>query len=149
VVKAFATPAGADAAPITGVLSFVDNGVDTTTGTVTLKARFQNEDNRLWPGQFVPVGLELFVEKDALLVPTIAVQTGQEGTFIYGIDGEKKAQMHAVTVARQVGDKSVITKGLEAGETIVVDGQSRLAVGSVVEVLVPGAKPEAKKGAPK
>jgi multidrug efflux system membrane fusion protein len=133
-VKAFAMPSGGDTATINGTLSFVDNGVDTTTGTVTLKARFQNEDNRLWPGQFVPVGLELFVEKDALLVPTIAVQTGQDGTFIYGIDAEKKAQMHPVTVARQVGDKSVITKGLNPGDKIVIDGQSRLAVGSVVEI---------------
>ena len=122
-----------------GVLSFVDNGVDTTTGTVTLKARFPNDDNRLWPGQFMPVTLDLFVERGAVLVPSVAVQTGQEGLFVWILDEAGKAQLRPVKVARAVGDKSVIASGLSAGERVVVDGQSRLTVGVTADIKTPGA----------
>jgi len=122
-----------------GVLSFVDNGVDTTTGTVTLKARFPNDDNRLWPGQFMPVTLDLFVERGAVLVPSVAVQTGQEGLFVWILDEAGKAQLRPVKVARAVGDKSVIASGLSAGERVVVDGQSRLTVGATADIKTPGA----------
>jgi multidrug efflux system membrane fusion protein len=124
---------------VEGALSFVDNGVDTTTGNVTLKAQFENQDNLLWPGQFVPVQLELFVQQDAMLIPTQAIQTGQEGTFVFVIDDKNKAQMQPVTVGRAAGDMSVITKGLTAGTKVVVDGQSRLTVGATVDIKVPGA----------
>lgn len=122
-----------------GVLSFVDNGVDTTTGTVTLKARFPNDDNRLWPGQFMPVTLDLFVERGAVLVPSVAVQTGQEGLFVWILDEAGKAQLRPVKVARAVGEKSVIASGLSAGERVVVDGQSRLTVGATADIKTPGA----------
>ena len=119
---------------VEGRLSFVDNGVDTTTGNVTLKAQFENQDNLLWPGQFVPVQLELFVQHDALMVPTQAVQTGQDGTFVFVIDDKDKAQMQPVTVLRASGDNTVITSGLKPGVRVVLDGQSRLSIGAGVEI---------------
>jgi multidrug efflux system membrane fusion protein len=128
---------GQTGTPITGALSFVDNGVDTTTGSVTLKARFANEDNRLWPGQFVPVSLELFVQKNAVMIPTTAVQTGQDGLFVWVLDAADKAEMRPVKIERAVGDHSVVAAGLEAGTRVVADGQSRLTIGATVEVKAP------------
>ena len=142
-IKARAMPGSAAGSAagrsVEGALSFVDNGVDTTTGNVTLKAQFENPDNLLWPGQFVPVQLELFVQQDAMLIPTQAIQTGQEGTFVFVIDDNNKAQMQPVTVGRAAGDMSVVTKGLTAGTKVVVDGQSRLSVGATVEIKVTSA----------
>lgn len=147
-IKARAMPGSAAGSvagrSVEGALSFVDNGVDTTTGNVTLKAQFENQDNLLWPGQFVPVQLELFVQQDAMLIPTQAIQTGQEGTFVFVIDDKNKAQMQPVTVGRAAGEMSVITKGLTAGTKVVVDGQSRLTVGATVDIKVPGAAGAAK-----
>lgn len=131
------TPRGT-AAAVVGRLSFIDNGVDTTTGTVLLKGQFDNRDGRLWPGQFVAASLELYVDKDALLVPSVAVMNGQEGPFVFVVDAQGKAQMQPVTVGRVVDEKTVIEKGLEAGATVVTDGQSRLIPGASVEVK-PGA----------
>jgi multidrug efflux system membrane fusion protein len=133
-IPAAALPSRGSTIPIPGVLSFVDNGVDTTTGTVTLKARFENRENLLWPGQFVPVSLQLYVEPGALLVPAPAVQTGQEGTYVFVIDDKGKAQVQPVTVARAVGDRALISKGLEPGARVVTDGQSRLTAGATVEI---------------
>jgi multidrug efflux system membrane fusion protein len=136
-LKATAVPGQRSPTPILGVLSFVDNGVDTTTGSVTLKARFANEDNQLWPGQFVAVLLELYTQRDAVLVPTPAIQTGQDGSFVFLIDQAGTAQVQAVQVTRQVGDRSVVAQGLRGGEQVVVDGQSRLTVGAKVEIKTP------------
>lgn len=130
-----------DAQPIAGTLSFVDNGVDTTTGTVTLKGRFANDDRRLWPGQFVRVELELFREANAVMVPTQAVQAGQDGTFVFTVDETGAAVMKKVVAGRQVGDKTVIEQGLEAGERVVTDGQGKLAPGSKVDVKEAGGAP--------
>jgi multidrug efflux system membrane fusion protein len=132
-LRALATPRG-DALPVAGALNFVDNGVDTTTGTVTLKARFENADNRLWPGQFVAVALELFVDTAAILVPSSAVQNGQDGPFVFVVDGSGKANMQPVTLGRAVGDRVVIEKGITAGTRVVTDGQSRITPGSTVEI---------------
>jgi multidrug efflux system membrane fusion protein len=140
-IKARTMPSSAAGRSVEGALSFVDNGVDTTTGNVTLKAQFENQDNLLWPGQFVPVQLELFVQQDAMLIPTPAIQTGQDGTFVFVIDDKNKAQMLPVTIGRTVGDMSVVTKGLTAGTKVVVDGQSRLTVGATVDVKLSGGGP--------
>jgi multidrug efflux system membrane fusion protein len=139
-IPASALPSQGAKLPIQGVLSFVDNGVDTTTGTVTLKARFENQENLLWPGQFVPVALQLYVEPGALLIPAPAVQTGQDGTYVFVIDASGKAQVQPVTVARAVGDRALISKGLEAGARVVTDGQSRLTSGATVEIKDEGGK---------
>ncbi len=123
-----------DGSATVGTLSFVDNGVDSTTGTVLLKARFDNSDRSLWPGQFVRVELELFSDPGAVLVPSQAVQTSQTGTFVFTIDDKGKAVMRPVTVGRAVGDLTVIEQGLKVGERIVTDGQGKLAPGSKVAI---------------
>jgi multidrug efflux system membrane fusion protein len=133
-LRAVATTAqgGAGAA---GTLSFIDNGVDSTTGTVTLKARFDNADNALWPGQFVSVALELFVEPDAVMVPTAAVQPAQDGgQFVFVIGKDGKAQVAPIIATRTVGDRTVVEKGVDAGARVVTDGQSRLTPGATVDV---------------
>ncbi len=133
-----AQSAGA-AHPFIGTLSFVDNGVDTTTGTVTLKAKFDNAERQLWPGQFVRVELELFRESSAVLVPSAAIQTGQDGTFVFVVDDKGVAEMHPVVAGRSIGDKTVVDSGLDAGARVVTDGQAKLAPGSKVEIKGEGA----------
>ena len=123
-----------DGSAVLGSLSFVDNGVDSTTGTVTLKARFENGDRQLWPGQFVRVELQLFSDPAAVLVPATAVQTSQTGTFVFTIDDNGKAEMRPVTSGRVVGDLVVIEQGLKVGERVVTDGQGKLAPGSKVAI---------------
>lgn len=127
-------PSRQDVAADEGTLSFVDNGVDTTTGTITLKATFENGARRLWPGQFVQVALELYVQPDAVLVPSEAVLTGQEGTFVFVIDSANKALMRPVVAGRAVGNQMLIERGLDGGERVVVDGQAKIAPGAKVEV---------------
>jgi multidrug efflux system membrane fusion protein len=117
-----------------GVLTFIDNAVDTTTGTVQLKARFQNGDGMLWPGQFVATSLRLYVEDNALVVPAQSVLTGQRGTYVYVIDSASKADQRFVTVERTAGNVAVITDGLIDGERVVTDGQSRLTPGAPVDL---------------
>ncbi len=128
-----ATPRG-DAVPESGKLSFVDNGVDTTSGTIVLKGRFDNRDGRLWPGQFVAVELQLFVQEGATLVPDAAVQVGQDGPFVFVVDAQNKAEVRPVVTVRSVGSRVVIAKGVQAGERVVTDGQSRLVPGAAVEI---------------
>lgn len=130
-----------DGSAAIGSLSFVDNGVDSTTGTVLLKARFDNADRQLWPGQFVRVELELFREPSAILVPTTAVQTGQNGTFVFTIDDKGTAVLRPVTAGRMVGDRTVIEQGLAVGERVVTDGQGKLAPGSKVAIKDAPAAP--------
>ena len=127
------TPRG-DEHAASGTLSFVDNGVDTTTGSVTLKARFANADNRLWPGQFVSTVLELFTDTAAILVPGVAVQNGQDGPFVFAVESNGKARLQPVTIGRAVGDLVVVAKGLEEGTRVVTDGQSRTTPGATVEI---------------
>jgi len=112
-----------------GTLIFVDNAVDSTTGTIKLRARFANQDNALWPGQFVAVSLKLYDQKDAILVPTQAVQTGPNGQFVFVIKPDMTTEVRAVTVERAEGDNAIIAKGLKHGEQVVTRGQLRLAPG--------------------
>jgi membrane fusion protein, multidrug efflux system len=127
------TPRG-DVRPVSGRLSFVDNGVDTTTGTVLLKARFENRDGHLWPGQFVAVGVRVYVDHGVVMVPSTAVQNGQDGTFVFVVDDQSKAQMQPVQAARTVGDRTIIASGLAAGARVVTDGQARLTPGATVDI---------------
>jgi multidrug efflux system membrane fusion protein len=133
-----------DGSPAVGRLTFIDNRVDPQTGTIQLKATFPNEDARLWPGQFANVVLTLGVEPDALVVPSAAVQTGQQGTYVFVVKPDGTAESRAVRVARQVGEETVLAKGVEPGETVVTDGQLRLAPGVRVEAqsqAAPSASP--------
>ena len=119
---------------VAGRLTFVDNAVDPATGTVALKAEFANADGALWPGQFVDAELVLAVEPQALTVPAAAVVTGQEGPFVFVVGADKKVEKRPVKVNRTVGQVTVLDAGLQAGETVVTDGQMRLVPGAVVEV---------------
>jgi membrane fusion protein, multidrug efflux system len=128
-----AVPYG-DANPETGYLVFVDNTVDNTTGTIKLKATFPNPDHRLWPGQFSTVSLRLSEEENAIVVPTQAVQTGQDGQFIYVVKSDNSAENRPVKVARTIGGDSVISQGIAPGEIVVTDGQLRLLPGIKVQI---------------
>ena len=115
-----------------GTLSFIDNAVDTTTGTVMLKASFPNREGTLWPGQFAAVSLLLFTEPNALVVPATAVLTGQQGTYIYVVDSTSSAQRRPVAVERMADSLAVISAGLANGERVVTSGQARLTPGARV-----------------
>ena len=128
-----AVPAG-EPRPATGVVTFIDNALDVTTGTIHLKATFANDDGKLWPGQFANVTLILATEPDALVVPAQAVQNGQQGTYVFVVKADSTVDLRPVVVARTQGAETVITKGLEKGETVVTDGQPRLTAGAKVEV---------------
>jgi len=122
---------------VSGVLTFVDNAIDQTTGMITLKATFDNRDAALWPGQFLNVRLTLTTEKGAIVVPTPAVQTGQSGQYVFVVKDDMTAEMRPVQVGRTRGEESVVASGLKPGERVVTDGQLRLAPGARVE-LKPG-----------
>src|SRR6266550_1617763 len=125
-----ATPSEGTGVPLDGTLAFVDNNVDSTTGTVLLKARFSNPDGNLWPGQYTNVSLQLYVDPNALTLPAPAVLTGQQGTYVYTIDSAGTAKQQPVQVSRTVDSIAVITTGVKEGERVIVDGQSRLVPGS-------------------
>jgi multidrug efflux system membrane fusion protein len=127
---------GIAAAPTRGTLTFIDNAVDTATGTVTLKATFDNTDGSLWAGQFASTTLRLFVEQNALVVPTQAVVTGQRGTYVYVIDGDT-AKQRPVSVERTAGGIAIVASGLADGARVVTDGQSRLTPGARVLIRSP------------
>ena len=120
-----------------GTLTFIDNAVDTTTGTVLLKATFPNPNKRLWSGEFVSTQLNLFVEQQALVVPSQAVVTGQQGAYVYVISDSNTAKQQMVTVERTAGNMSVIASGLRDGQQIVVEGQSRLTPNAKVSITTP------------
>jgi multidrug efflux system membrane fusion protein len=141
-LPAFARAARDGAVPAEGVLSFMDNEVDTTTGTVLLKARFPNRDGALWPGEFVEVTLILDVQNDAVVVPAQAVMTGQQGTYIFVVNGDGTAEQRAVTVTRTVDSIAVLAERLAAGTLVVTDGQLRLTADARVEIRA-GPKTEA------
>jgi multidrug efflux system membrane fusion protein len=123
--------------PAEGVLTFIDNTVDPATGTIKLKATFTNHDRRLWPGQFADVSLTLSTDKNAVLIPSAAVQTGQNGQYVFVVKPDNTAELRNVTVSRVVGSDSVITSGVRAGEQVVTDGQVRLTPGKKVALSKP------------
>lgn len=133
-VAVSALPAGDKAPPAQGKLAFFDNAVDSATGTIALRGIFANEDEHLWPGEFVNVSLTLSVEPNALVVPQAAVQIGQNDRFVFVVKPDNTAEARKVTVSRTVDGKTVIASGLEPGERVVVDGQLRLSNGSRVEI---------------
>lgn len=118
--------------PAEGKLTFVENTVDTATGTIALKAEFPNLDERLWPGQFVDVSLRLSEQESALVVPESAIQAGQNGDHVFVVGSDDKAVLRPVKVDRQVGREIVLESGVKPGERVVVDGQVRLFPGAPV-----------------
>ena len=121
-------------APSVGRITFVDNAVDPTTGTIRIKGTFQNESRHLWPGQFVNVSVTLKTDPRAIVVPTVAVQAGQQGQYVFVVKPDQTVELRNVTVVRAVDNESVIKDGLKAGETVVTDGHLRLTAGSRVSI---------------
>jgi|KBSSwiStaDraftv2_1062776.scaffolds.fasta_scaffold306638_2 multidrug efflux system membrane fusion protein len=117
-----------------GRLSFIDNTVDPTTGTIQLKATYANENNALWPGQFVQVAVTLSKQPRAVVVPSPAVQTGQNGDFVYVVKADQTVEMRSVTIGTARDGETVVETGLKADETVVTDGQLRLLPGVKVEI---------------
>jgi multidrug efflux system membrane fusion protein len=128
---------GDTGAPSVGTLTFVDNAVDTMTGTIILKALFANEDNRLWPGGLVRAELQLDIQKDALIVPLSAVVRGQRGATVFVVDSGNVVRNVPVTVLRTTDSLAILGSGVEAGQTVVTDGQIRLTDGSRIEAKAP------------
>jgi multidrug efflux system membrane fusion protein len=144
-LKVSVVPPGLDEKPEVGELTFMDNMVDSSTGTLKLKATFANAGQRLWPGQFATVTVTL-AAPEALTVPSNAVQTSQSGQHVYVIGADKNAELRPIVVERIYEGDAVISKGLTAGETIVVDGQLRVLPGKPVEIKDPGAPTGARPG---
>lgn len=129
-----AAPVGDTSLVVTGTLSFLDNAVDTLTGTILLKATFPNREERLWPGALVRVALELAVERGVLVVPRSAIITGQQGASVFVVNDSGKAALRRVTVSRSDDSLAVLSDGVEPDERVVIDGQLRLTDGSPVQV---------------
>jgi membrane fusion protein, multidrug efflux system len=124
-----------DQTPIeTGLLAFIDNTVDQTTGTIMLKGLFRNKDHRLWPGEFVNVRLTLDDIENAILIPTQAIQTGQDGQFVFTVGPGMKVSPHPVVAGPAIGSETVIEHGIADGDTVVTDGQLRLMPGATVRI---------------
>ncbi|MGH7670115.1 MAG: efflux RND transporter periplasmic adaptor subunit [Gemmatimonadaceae bacterium] len=133
-----------------GTLTFIDNAVDSLTGTVTAKAQFTNAARALWPGEFVRVSVELGVQQNALTVPSAAVVSGQNGRYVFVVDQQRNAEVRPVLAGRSVGAYTVIDSGLVAGEQVVTDGQSRLVAGAKVNAqpALPSADTATTAGPP-
>ncbi|HUL75353.1 MAG TPA: efflux RND transporter periplasmic adaptor subunit [Vicinamibacterales bacterium] len=129
-----ATPQDGNPEPVDGKLTFVDNLVDSTTDTIKLKATFPNKDFRLWPGQFTRVSLRLSVLPHATVIPSQAVQVGQDGQFVFVVKEDSTVEQRPVTLGQRMGEIVVIDKGLSPGETVVTEGQLRLEQGTKVQI---------------
>jgi multidrug efflux system membrane fusion protein len=136
-----ASPSKSDTVPTEGLLTFVDNAVDTATGTVLLKAEFANHDNALWPGEYLNVRLRLYVEDHALVVPSQAIMTGQQGAYLFVVGPDGTAHAQPVTVERISDTYAVLTRGVRPGDQVVTDGQLRLTSGAPVEVKGAAGEP--------
>ncbi len=132
-LQVVATPQEEGATPQTGILTFVDNAVDVSTGTIKMKGTFPNSDRKLWPGQFVRVVLRLTMQRNALVVPNQAVQTSQDGAYVYVVKENQTVESRPVVTGSRLDQELVIDKGLEAGESVVTEGHLRLAPGMRVQ----------------
>jgi multidrug efflux system membrane fusion protein len=124
----------------TGHVSFIDNAVDATTGTIKLKASFANDDHALWPGQFLQITLDMTTEDNAIVVPAGAVQPSQSGSFVYVVKPDQSVEARSVVILRQQGEQIVIAQGLQAGEEVVTEGQLRLTPGAKVTTSAGGRR---------
>jgi multidrug efflux system membrane fusion protein len=138
-LRVTANPPNDDAAPAVGRITFVDNAVDQTTGTIKVKGTFPNADRRLWPGQYVNVIVTLTMDPEAVVVPSVAVQAGQQGSYVFVVNSEQKVDFRPVTVKRTSATETVIESGLKPGEIVVTDGHLRLVPGS--RITIKGQQP--------
>ncbi len=134
--------APAETIPSMGNITFIDNAVDPTTGTIKIKGSFPNQDRRLWPGQFVNVVVTLKTEPAAVVVPTAAIQAGQQGDFAFVVKADQTVDLRTVTIDRTAGAESIVKDGLKPGETVITDGQLRLIAGSRVKVKSDATQPD-------
>ena len=137
-----------DERPERGVITFIDNAVDTNTGTIRLKGTFANREKKLWPGQFVNVVLTLTTEPNAIVVPSQAIETGQEGQYIFVVKEDLSVESRPVVAGRSMNNETVVKKGLNPNEKVVTDGQLRLYPGAKVEIKTSDSATAAKKKAP-
>ncbi|HEV8379654.1 MAG TPA: efflux RND transporter periplasmic adaptor subunit [Tepidisphaeraceae bacterium] len=139
------SPQGDSSTLETGEVSFVDNTVDSTTGTIRVKGTITNKERKLWPGEFARVSVRLATQTNALVVPNQAVQTGQEGSYVYVVKEDHKVESRPVTTGTRVDQDLVVEKGLKPGETVVTEGQLRLAPGIRVQITnAEGGSPKGK-----
>lgn len=132
-----AAPPGAADPGSPGKITFIDNSVDATTGMITVKAEFANRDDRLWPGRFVNVRVTLATNPSAHVVPTVAVQSGQLGDYVFVVKADQSVEYRKVAIDRTIGDRTSIREGLAVGEKVVTDGQLRLTNGTHVTIKDP------------
>lgn len=116
-----------------GTISFLDNSVNPATGTIKLKGVFANKTHKLWPGQYIDVVMTLGSHQNAVVIPTNAIQTSQQGEFVYVVKADNSVEMRQIVTTVVTGEQTVVANGLAAGETVVIDGQLRLTPGAVVE----------------
>jgi multidrug efflux system membrane fusion protein len=140
----FANPQDSNEPPQQGKLSFIENSVDPTTGTIRLRGTFPNVGRKLWPGQFLRVTLRLATRDDAIIIANQAVQTGQDGSYVYVVKQDRAVESRPIVTGARVGQDLVVEKGLEEGETVVLEGQLRLSPG--MKVIVGQRKGGGKKG---
>jgi membrane fusion protein, multidrug efflux system len=138
-LSVYVDPGESDSTILEGRLTFVDNNVDASTGTIVLKAEFANTRSHLWPGEFVTARLVLFTQRRACVVPAEAVTQGQEGVFVYVVQPDHTVALRPVEVARTTEAWAIITRGVAPGDEVVTDGQLRLAPGA--KIVVKGATP--------
>jgi multidrug efflux system membrane fusion protein len=125
---------GSEPYSATGELVFINNAVDITTGTIMLKALFLNKDKVLWPGQFVDVRLILDIQHSAVVVPSQAIQTGQEGQYVFVVKSDLTVELRPIVTGIRLEQESTVEKGLQPGDVVVTDGQLRLTPGAKVEI---------------
>jgi len=133
-LRVTASPPNDDAPPAVGRITFIDNAVDQTTGTIKVKGTFPNTDRRLWPGQYVNVVVTLSTDPEAIVVPSAAVQAGQQGQYVFVVNPEQKVDLRPITVKRATATETVIESGLKPGEVVVTDGHLRLVPGSRITI---------------
>jgi multidrug efflux system membrane fusion protein len=125
-------------APVGGDLDFVDNSIDVTTGTIQLKGKFTNVDRTMWPGQFVDTILTLTTQSNAIVIPSQAVQTGQQGQFVFAVKDDMTVESRPIVTGRSIGGETVVESGVRPGERVVTDGQLRLVPGSKIREVKRG-----------
>jgi multidrug efflux system membrane fusion protein len=140
------TPQDGSPVPVEGELSFIDNSVDASTDTIKLKGVYANTDHRLWPGQFARVSMRVTTIPHALVLPGQAVQTGQDGQFVFLVKDDSTVDQQPVTIGQRIGDDVVVEKGLKAGQTVVTEGQLRLEAGTKVQPNGGGGRFDAAGG---
>jgi membrane fusion protein, multidrug efflux system len=123
---------GANDVMATGELDFIDSLVDSTSGTIAAKAKFANEKFELWPGMYVDVEIDLAVRPNTVMIPAVAIQSGQNGPFVFVASPDKKAEMRKVELVGVEGDRAALASGVKAGDRVIVEGQMRLVDGTSV-----------------